>query len=399
MALDEERINRNVQALKDAGLDAIACALPMNVLLVSGYWPVIGVSIAVFTSSGSVGLAVPEDELQLARTGRADEIVTFTVGSLDELKTTEEAIEKPLKELAARLGSGKGKIGFEEHAVNEPVSYVGMNLYGASMNSLLRSAMPAAGIVPAGDVLTRLRSTLTSSEIERVKTACEIGSEAFQHGATTICAGLPETKIAQGFRSKLSVLGQEVEGAPRADGFVYCMSGKNSFEASAAFQRSRQRKLRSGDLVLVHCNSYVDGFWTDITRTYCMDEPDGKRQQMYDAVFDASRAAMEEIRPGAKAKNVDSAARGVLEERGFGSKFVHGLGHAVGFVAIDHNAPPRLHPASPDVLEVGMVLNVEPAIYIRNYGGLRHCDMVAVTKNGPMLLTDFQRATEELVIM
>ena len=90
--------------------------------------------------------------------------------------------------------------------------------------------------------------------------------------------------------------------------------------------------------------------------------------------------------------------REVLNERGFGKEFVHGLGHAVGFHAIDHNAPPRLHPASPDILETGMVFNIEPAIYIEDFGGMRHCEMAVVTENGAELLTSFQSGIEQMII-
>jgi Xaa-Pro dipeptidase len=95
---------------------------------------------------------------------------------------------------------------------------------------------------------------------------------------------------------------------------------------------------------------------------------------------------------------VDGAARAAIEERGFGEGFKHPTGHGVGFAAIDHNAIPRIHPQSGDRLEPGMVFNVEPAIYIEGLGGLRHCDMVAVTENGMELLTPFHATLAELAL-
>jgi hypothetical protein len=95
---------------------------------------------------------------------------------------------------------------------------------------------------------------------------------------------------------------------------------------------------------------------------------------------------------------VDRAARDVLEERGFGRDFKHPTGHGVGFLAIDHNAAPRLHPKSAETLETGMVFNVEPAIYRHLWGGCRHCDMVTVTARGAELLSDFQTRPEDLVV-
>ena len=87
-----------------------------------------------------------------------------------------------------------------------------------------------------------------------------------------------------------------------------------------------------------------------------------------------------------------------MEKRGFTKEFRHPTGHSVGFVAIDHNAPPRLHPMSPDVLETGMVFNVEPGIYIEGYGGMRHCDVVAVTETAYEVLTPFQLDVDELTL-
>ena len=143
------------------------------------------------------------------------------------------------------------------------------------------------------------------------------------------------------------------------------MSGPNSALADAAYARSRERLLQSGDLVMVHCNSYVDGFWTDITRTYVAGRPDRKQEAIYTAVFEARDAALSVTKPGIAAAEVDRAAREVLAQHGYMNEFTHQTGHGVGFDAISHNSRPRLHPKSPDVLEAGMVFNIEPAVYLK----------------------------------
>ncbi|HEX2639408.1 MAG TPA: Xaa-Pro peptidase family protein, partial [Pyrinomonadaceae bacterium] len=307
-------------------------------------------------------------------------------------------VRVPLLEIANSLGLGNARIGFELGPVSEPSSYAAMNLYGGRMDDLLKSVVPHARLSPATELLSNLSKILTAREIAKVKQSCAIAAEAFGEGRRHLRSGMRETEAANAFRSRLADPGEEYGEVERADGFVYCMSGENSYEASAAFQRSRRQRLQDGDLVLIHCNSYADGFWTDITRTYCMGEPDEKKQKIFEAILSASEAAIGQIRPGIEAKTVDAAARDVLTEYGLGDEFVHGLGHAVGFHAIDHNAPPRLRPASPDVLEEGMVFNVEPAVYIQGYGGVRHCDMVAVTANGAEMLTPFQSSIKQLVL-
>ena len=164
------------------------------------------------------------------------------------------------------------------------------------------------------------------------------------------------------------------------------MSGPNSAQAYAAFQQTRARRIEEGDFVLLHCNSYCGGFWTDITRTFSIGRSDAQKAAITEAVLEASQKAISAVRPGILSSVVDEAAREVLNARGYGKAFKHATGHGVGFAAINHNALPRIHPLSDDILEPGMVFNIEPAVYIPGFGGMRQCNMVAVTETGAELL-------------
>jgi Xaa-Pro aminopeptidase len=95
---------------------------------------------------------------------------------------------------------------------------------------------------------------------------------------------------------------------------------------------------------------------------------------------------------------VDHAARSILGAQGFDKQFSHSTGHGIGFAAIAHNARPRIHPKSEEQLQPGMVFNLEPAVYIEGWGGVRHCDMVAFTESGVEVLTPFQSRVEDLII-
>lgn len=378
--------------------DLVVCALPMNVLLVSGYWPVIGTGVAVASSDGKISLLVPEDEEDLAQRGWADEIQTFKAGSLEDLTTTVEAIRCPLRALSQGFSAKPVRIGFEALETSEPASYAAMHLYGGTMRTLIEETFSVLGVAPADEALDYLRARKTAFEIEKIRTACRIAERALQRGFEQIKTGASEVETAATFRQPLSASLVDFPEVSRADGFAWCMSGANSALASAAYARSRPKWVAPGDLVLVHINSYADGYWTDITRTYSIGKPDERRQAMYDAIFAAREAAFGAIHPGAKAADVDTAARDVLKTRGFGPHFKHSTGHGVGFSAIAADAQPRLHPKSEEVLEIGMVFNVEPAIYIEGYGGLRHCDMATVTEAGAELLTPFQCDAGELVV-
>jgi len=393
-----ERVARIRTALRENQWDVLVCALPMNVLLVSGYWPVIGTGVAVASSDGKISLWVPEDEEDLAQRGWADEIQTFKAGSLEDLTTTVEAIRCPLRTLSQGLSAKPVRIGFEALETSEPASYAAMHLYGGTMRTLIEETFSVLGVAPADEALDYLRARKTAFEIEKIRTACRIAERALQRGFEQIKTGASEVEIAATFRQPLSASLVDFPEVSRADGFAWCMSGANSALASAAYARSRPKRVAPGDLVLVHMNSYADGYWTDITRTYSIGKPDERRQAMYDAVFAAREAAFDAIHPGAKAADVDTAARDVLKTRGFGPHFKHSTGHGVGFSAIRANAKPCLHPKSDETLEIGMVFNIEPAIYFEGYGGLRHCDMATVTEAGAELLTPFQCDAGELVV-
>jgi Xaa-Pro aminopeptidase len=393
LARDEQRRSRLQSGIKQAGWDAVVASLPENVLLLSGYFPVVGTSLGIITREGEVILLVPHDERDLAEGGGADRIVEFEPGSLDRLTTAAEAVRAPLRKILRDTGMERAQIGYESEESHDPASYAAMHLYGPALTEMFEGAC----MLPAAEFFSRMKAALTDIELERVRRSCRIAELGFTGGRTQLKPGMKESEAAAPFRRPLFTDGVGFEGARRADGYVACMAGANSSEAFGAYARSRDVKIAAGNLVLTHCNSYSDGYWTDITRTYCMGPPDERQRGMYQAVFAARQAALEAIRPGVKAKEVDRAAREVMRAHGLGREFKHATGHGVGFAAIYHNALPRLHPASPDVLETGMAFNIEPAAYISGFGGLRQCDMVAVTANGVELLTPFQCAPEELI--
>ena len=398
MRRDTERVDRVRGALDERGLDAVLCALPEDVLMLSGYWPVVGNALALATREGRVGVVAPEDEKELAAEGWADELRLFRPVTLDRMTTATDAVRDTLARAAEALGVRGGRVGYEAGPFTQPAPYSAMFLYGAGSVGLLGETVPSAEVEPADDLLGGLRAVLSARERGALQRTCRIAERAFRSGSQQLRPGLLETEAAVHFRAPLCTAGTGFEGVGRADGFTWCMSGPNAAEARGAYARSRARPLCRGDLVLVHCNSYADGYWVDLTRTYCLGAPDGRRRAMYEAVFAARKAALSAARPGAKAADVDRAARDVLASAGFGPQFTHPVGHGVGFAAIDPHARPRLHPGSDDVLEVGMVFNIEPAIYFEGASGLRHCDVVALTADGPEVLTPFQAAIEDLII-
>jgi Xaa-Pro aminopeptidase len=393
MVRDTDRVARIARALESARLDALVCTLPSNVLMASGYWPVIGTAFVIATCDGRVAVLAPKDEEPLASGGWADVLRVFSGGSLDAITDVVDVVRRPLAELASAAGLRSGAAIGVEGASFDPSVYAAGFAYGASLPPLLSSALPDAVLSDATDVFARLKSTLTAREVAAVRTSCGIARTAFETVVARIGAGMSEHEVAELLRR-----GFQHPEHDRADGYAYCMSGPNAARAYAAFQRSSSRTIAPGDQVLLHGNSCCSGFWTDITRTLSLGPPRPEMRARVDAILTARRHAIDAVRPGVPASAVDRAARAVMEDAGFADEFVHPTGHGVGFAAINHDALPRIHPRSEDVLEAGMTFNIEPAAYRSNAFGIRHCDMVVVTDTGADVLTPFLSAPEALAL-
>jgi Xaa-Pro aminopeptidase len=390
MTPNPTRIQWIQDALARADLDGLIVSLPSNVLLVSGYWPVVGASLAAINADGRVGVICPDDERELATGGHATEFVSIHPGSLTEQRSAAGSLDAPMNELLNRLSLRGSRLGIDSNA-HVPAPYASMHIFGHVLGDSIARCDPRSIVRIVDEQLEELRAIASPVELDRIRLTHRIAGAAFIAGAKTLRPGIPESRAAASFAEGLSDPRELADlDHSRAHGFAWCMSGPNSALASAAYARSRARILKSGDLVLVHSNSTLDGFWTDVTRTFVLGKPDARQQKMFDAIFAARKAAFDVIRPGISASIVDQAARDELAHRGFTTEFRHGTGHGVGFGAIDGNSQPRIHPASHDILREGNVFNVEPSIYIDNYGGIRHCDVVAVTTTGVELLTDFQ---------
>jgi Xaa-Pro aminopeptidase len=388
MAIDPERHSRVIAMLREEKLDALICSAPTQVLLLTGYWTVIGNSIAIFTVDGEVHVLLPEDEHEIAARSSNAVLTDFRPEQLHILTTPKEAVEKPLTHLCRKLSITQARVGMELEQDLQPASYAVTACYRSTLRDLLHEEFPKLTIVAADSQLERLKACKTVAELERMQASAKAAEAGFNAAPDAIQEGLREADIAAATQSAF-------ERAPiaarmqRSYGFFYCMSGPNSASAAAAYARTRQRKVETNDLVMIHANTCGDGYWTDITRTWTAGEPTDKQIHMLEAIMEARQAALDAIHPGKHAKQVDQAARSVLDKHGYGKEFKHALGHGVGFAAANAKGRPRIQPAFPDVLESGMIFNVEPAIYFDGYGGMRHCDVVAVTAKGVQVLTEF----------
>jgi Xaa-Pro aminopeptidase/Xaa-Pro dipeptidase len=388
MAIDPARHSRTSAALAANSFDAILCSSPTEILLVTGYWPVMGSSLAVFTADGRVSVLVPEDEEDLAEKTSAAHILTYKPAGMDSLDSPSDRMQKPLAGMLEGMKLSRARLGLQLTQGMQPATYAVSNHYRTSVSDMVRQLLPDAQIDACDDLLEAMKAVKTAKELDSMRQACCVAAAGFAAVRDAIRPGAKETDVAAAAHAAFSTA-PEAERLHRSYGYFFCMSGPNSAKAAAAYARTRQRVLQQGDLVMVHANTCADGYWTDLTRTYTVGEPGERPQQMRAAIGEARSAALASIRPGVTGAQVDGAARSVMTAHGFGEAFKHSTGHGVGFAAANPNGRPRIHPLSPDVLEQGMTFNVEPAAYFDGYGGMRHCDVVAVTADGVEVLSNF----------
>lgn len=389
VAIDGDRRRRVKVALEKANLDAVICAAPTNVLLLSGYWPVLGTSVVVFDRDGLVTVVLPEDELEIAQSTSDARMVTYKLGSLHSITSPLEAIHTPLLENIDTHALRSSTMAIELAPQMQPSSYSSSLRFNAGIADLLASMLPKARTSDCAPLLEPLQAIKTTVEIDLIRRSAAMAATAFKAIPNIIEPGVRECDVAARTHAAFEAAPQ-LEGVQRWSSFFFCMSGPNSAKASGAFAMTSTRRIEQGDLVLVHANTSMDGYWTDITRTFTVGDASERQQEMRDAIGQARRAAFMTIHPGVPASAVDAAARNVMIQHGMADAFRHSTGHGVGFAAANPHALPRIHPKSPDILVEGMTFNVEPAAYFEGYGGMRHCDMVAVAGTGMELLTEFE---------
>lgn len=386
MAIDPDRHSRTMAAISASSHDVLICASAAEVLLLTGYWPVMAASVAIFSSNGHVQVIVPEDEVELAEDTSSAEIIPYKPEGLHTLDTPLSQLKAPLR--CALKDVSKIRVGVQLEQGVQPASYAVSTVFRSSLVALLAELLPEASLASCDELLESTKAVKTTKELEILHTASRVAEAGFAAAAMCIEPGRRETEVAAEIQAAFEAT-RDADTLQRSYGYYFCMSGPNSATAHAAYARTRQRVIEKGDLVMIHANTCADGYWTDITRTYTAGTPSVRQQEIRSVTNDARSAGLDAIRPGAEGKDVDHAARSVMESAGFGKAFKHAAGHGVGFAASNANGRPRIHPLSLDVLEEGMTFNLEPAAYFDGYGGMRHCDVIAVTAEGAHVVTDF----------
>jgi Xaa-Pro aminopeptidase len=254
---------------------------------------------------------------------------------------------------------------------------------GVEKDHLTVQAAEALGVGQMVDVapeIRRLRRIKSPSEVEKLARAAGITDEVADEVMRELVSGLSELEMAMKLGASITARGANL---------AFDTSVQSGANSAVPHHHPSGRKLAAGDLVLLDFGAAVEGYHADITRMAVVGAPSARQREIHALVLRAHDVAIDAIRAGTTAGAVDGAARDVIAAAGLGDRFFHRIGHGLG---LEVHEDPSLDPGSEAVLEAGMVMTIEPGVYIPGWGGVRIEDDVVVEANGCRVLTRADRA-------
>lgn len=248
------------------------------------------------------------------------------------------------------------------------------------------SGLTRARVVPTSDLIEKLRAIKSVEEVASIRAAAELAQAALAEVLPQIRAGQMELEIAAALESGLRRRGSEWHPFP-----TIVASGAR---AALPHARSSEKRVARGEWLLLDFGACVDGYCADLTRTVIVGgRADERQRTVYDLVKTAQERALGGLRPGMTGREADALARDLITARGFGESFGHSLGHGLGLEV--HEAP-RLAPTAEAPLAAGVVVTVEPGVYLPGWGGVRLEDDIHLAADGPVRLSDCRTELLEL---
>lgn len=251
----------------------------------------------------------------------------------------------------------------------------------------LRKLRKQSKLIPAPPIIGRMRTLKDKTELAAMGKALRIAEDAFLALRETIRVGQTELELAARIEYEM-----KIRGASGPSFATICAEGPN---AALPHAHPGNRKVKPGSAILLDWGARAGFYCSDLTRMIFVDTIPPKLGRVYNIVLEAQQRAIAAIRPGARMCDVDTVARSYIAEAGYGPQFNHGLGHGLG---LDVHEPPSLSWRSSDKLVAGMVVTVEPGIYLPGIGGIRIEDDVLVTPQGRRVLSRLGTSAAQAVI-
>ncbi len=348
------RLDRVRVALAQTGCQALIVTKPHNIRWLTGF-------------TGSAGTVIVTGETLTVIT---DDRYQAQVGQqLDGAGVTADVvIDRNLADPVADAIGTRDRIGLEAGHVSW------------AMAQDVQGWLPRAEVIPTVGLVEELRQLKDQGEIDRLSRAAAITDEALSEVAPTLVAGRTEREVARDLERAMVDLGADGLSFP-----IIVAAGPNSAKPHAV---PSDRPLAAGDLVVIDSGAAVDGYGSDMTRSFLLDPVTDDDLALYRAVEAAQAAGVDMVADGVDQRAVDEVCRSVLADHDLAEAFVHGTGHGIG---LEIHEEPFLSTRSTGVLVAGQVVTVEPGVYLPGRGGIRIEDSVLVTSDGCRPITKFPK--------
>jgi Xaa-Pro aminopeptidase len=296
----------------------------------------------------------------------------FLCDSRYTAQAVDEVLEAEVRESAVRLDA------LAVLAAEERIARLGFEAAHTSVNDFRKMSDSLAGIelVEIGPAFDEIRSCKDQTEVESLKAVATLASRALSDVLKFVRPGVSEAKIALELELEIRRMG--------ADGRAFDFIVASGVRGGMPHGRASGKLIRSGEMVTIDFGALKDGYHSDETVTVSCGETGNREKEIHEIVRVAHDLAIKVVAPGVSCKALDAVARDYIVKHGYGEYFGHGLGHGVG---LDIHEKPTVSPRSDAVLEEGMVITIEPGIYIPGFGGVRIEDTLLVTADGYQLLT------------
>lgn len=351
------KIEQVRQYLREHHIDALLLTNPKNVRYMTGF-------------TGTSGIAViSQQDAWFITDFRYTEQATAQIDGytiVEQEKTMEEELHKQFKLRDIQ------SLAFEQ-------DYVTYATYETYKNKF------SINLVPTTGVIEQLRVVKTDEEIDVLREAGEIADKAFEHIVEFIRPGMKEIDVANELEMHMRSL-----GATSSSFDIIVASGKRSALPHGV---ASEKVIENGELVTMDFGALYKGYCSDITRTVAIGDISEQLREIYDIVLTSQEIGVEHIRPGMTGREADALTRDYIADKGYGAYFGHSTGHGIG---LEVHEEPRLSAVSDTVLTKGMIVTVEPGIYLPSVGGCRIEDDLVMTETGNERLTT---STKELIMI
>lgn len=357
--MNKTRLDRLRQSLEERQLDAIVINQPYNRFYLSG-----------FTGSAGV-LLITGESAYLITDFRYTEQATAQAPLFQVLKpeTNNLALLSQLLDEAQvkRLGFEGNYLTVDEH-----------NAY--------RDALGQRELISVTGLVEGLRLIKDEHEQGLMRQAAAIADQAWEQLIPMIKAGVAERDLALELEYRMKRLG--------AEGLAFDIIVASGARSALPHGRASEKLIASGDLVTFDFGAIYQGYCSDMTRTVMIGEPSAKQRQIYEIVLEAEQRGVAACKAGLTGRELDEVCRSYIREKGYDTAFGHGTGHGVG---IDVHEGPRVSfRGEKELLKPGMIVTIEPGIYLPGWGGVRIEDMVLVTEDG---CESFSKSPRDLLIL